>query len=75
MTTAAARERDTEAVSEEIEPKFIVRLVPEKDGGLGVVEIRARSSYRTHDDVNRWLRACVRDVAIKLEEIEGSDVA
>ena len=75
MMTAHAQERDTDGVSDEIEPKFIVRLAREKDDDLGVVEIRARRLYRTHDDINRWLRACLRDVAVQLEKIEGSDDA
>ena len=74
-TVASGPDRQLHPSSEDGDPKFIVRLAREKDDDFGVVEIRARRSYRTHDDINRWLQACLRDVAIKLEEMEGSDDA
>lgn len=60
---------DKEQVSE-IEPEFIVTLNPRGNDGGGVVEIRGINQYKSHEDLQRWLRACLRDLAVEFRVLE-----
>ena len=73
MTTALAQERDTDRVADEIAPEFIVDLTPVDVHGRGVIKISAQRSFRTRQDINRWLQASVSELAARLEELEDID--
>ena len=65
MSEVADKEQESR-----IEPEFLVTLNPRGNDGGGVVEIRGINQYKSHEDIQRWLRACLLDVAVEFRVLE-----
>ena len=65
MSEVADKEQESQ-----IEPEFLVTLKPHDNGGGGIVEIRGVNQYESHEDIPRWLRACLLDVTVEIRLLE-----